>query len=458
MSRKRPMDQLSGAAAAESEPLPTRPRLASAAAVLAHIARATSWQSLVEVDPELPAVEQHARMRAVRNRLVRVAHPDRMPEAEQQRAAVEATANLNRLWEAACRGDEQPKPDSIGLAMAAQPLLMPPQPPVGGDVVPNGSLELLANASRVEGSMPPAMLERPELGCFVGFGNLETLQRCRFLPMATNRCISQDVVAQRVGENLQRLRTTGAYYDFGQISLVAVRQPPSEQVVVDGATGGKLARFYVLDGQHRLSAMVELARERPNTPIWFELSIKVVQDKEAANEALLHMQRCYPADPKCFFAADDEADVACRVLDLARLCWPRAFGGSHITSSRFARAARTPVRPILDDGLFFDVLRDTRLLHEVMHQTTLASGAPLLPPARPQVLFDALWAVNEAMREAGPPGKVAARTFERCEQQLSGCFLGLYRRDETGVKTIDMLRQRRVVPTEASCPLGDGEK
>ena len=60
------------------------------------------------------------------------------------------------------------------------------------------------------------MIERPELGSFVGFGNLDTLRRCRFLPMATNRCISQDVVAQRVGQNLAHLRKTGAYLDFGQ--------------------------------------------------------------------------------------------------------------------------------------------------------------------------------------------------------------------------------------------------
>ena len=29
--------------------------------------------------------------------------------------------------------------------------------------------------------------------------------------------------------------------------------------------------------------------------------MRVVQDKRAANEALLHMQHTYRADPKCFF-------------------------------------------------------------------------------------------------------------------------------------------------------------
>ena len=71
--------------------------------------------------------------------------------------------------------------------------------------------------------------------------------------------------------------------------------------------------------------MGELARERPNVPIWFELSVKVVADKAAANEALLHMQHCYHADPKCFFTRDDEADVASRVLDLQSLRGPTSF-------------------------------------------------------------------------------------------------------------------------------------
>ena len=118
--------------------------------------------------------------------------------------------------------------------------------------------------------------------------------------------------------------------------------------------GDRFARFYVLDGQHRLRTMIELAAERPNVPVWFELSVQVspdpnphpnltlvlslappltcpagssahsscsrrqgddrtktplptlaqvVQDKPAANEALLHMQHCYRADPKCVLQA-----------------------------------------------------------------------------------------------------------------------------------------------------------
>ena len=107
----------------------------------------------------------------------------------------------------------------------------------------------------------------------------------------------------------------------------------------------------------------------------------------------------------------------------------------------------------LSPGLFFDILRDTRLLFEVMRQDQLGDGRPLLPVARPQILFEQLQKVNGAMKAAGAPGKVAARTFERCAQKLSGCYLGLYRRDETGARTMEALRAERVVPPEATCPL-----
>ena len=89
----------------------------------------------------------------------------------------------------------------------------------------------------------------------------------------------------------------------------------------------------------------------------------------------------------------------------------------------------------------------------VVRQTALGSGAPLRPAARPSVLFDAVKALNAAMRDAGPPGKLAQRTFDRCGAKLDGCYLGLYRRDETGVRTMEMLRQKGLVPAEASCPI-----
>ena len=92
-------------------------------------------------------------------------------------------------------------------------------------------------------------------------------------------------------------------------------------------------------------------------------------------------------------------------------------------------------------------------ISQVVRQTSLADGSPLLPSQRPRLLFDALKAVNEALRAAGPPGAVSQRTWSACVERHNGCFLGLYRRDETGAKTIEMLRRARVVPQEAACPI-----
>ena len=289
----------------EAEPSTSLARLESVQDLLGRVASARDWKHLFEFDGDLAVDEQLLRMRAVRNRLVRATHPDRS-SVETQDVAIAATTNLNRLWDQACAAFDEPLSASMdgGVLGASEPpgRLMPPR-----SIEPGGSLEMLANASRVHNNTPPTMLERPELGVFVGFGNFDTLQRCRFLPMTTNRCISQDVVAQRVGQNLAHLRKTGAYLDFGQskatprtrasppqsvrlppspppapvacrpqvclpvvvpdlctavatrsVALVAVREPPSEQIVVDAASGRRYARFYVLDGQHRLSTMVDL--------------------------------------------------------------------------------------------------------------------------------------------------------------------------------------------------------
>ena len=433
--------------------------------IIDRILQATDWRALFEVrtnfgDGNSDSIEAQWAARSVRNRLMRVAHPDRATDDVSMQRANAATSNINLLWEQAMRAFE-PSGTSVSshndAAVQGMPtfglgpsgMLMPP-PSQPAAIEPGGALEILKRACAL-GERPPSMLERPELGVYVGFGNLDTLRSCKFLPMATNRCISQDVVAQRVAQNLARLRERGAYFDFGQISLVAVKNPSSEQYIEED--GQRYARFYVLDGQHRLTAMGELARERPNVPIWFELSVKVVADKAAANEALLHMQHCYHADPKCFFTRDDEADVASRVLDLAKLAWPNVFSTSAGARSSFARPQRPTIRPKLDDGLLFDVLRDTKLLFEVIRQQTLADGSELRPGTRPSVLFDALRAVNDAIRCAGPPGNVAQRTFAACAERHNGCYLGLYRRDETGAKIMERLRGLQVVPQDASCPL-----
>ena len=72
--------------------------------------------------------------------------------------------------------------------------------------------------------------------------------------MATNRCVSRDVVGQRVAQNLRRLRETGTYCDFGQILLVAVSSPAEEQYVEEGR--GEARQRFAFHGQRRLSTML----------------------------------------------------------------------------------------------------------------------------------------------------------------------------------------------------------
>lgn len=461
-------DAASSSAAAVGFPAEKRSRGSSRRtgldATLERVLAATDWRSLFLAEAEGGASDRGSveiAARAVRNRLVQVVHPDHVP-LEHRLRATQAAQHLNMLWDQARRhftggasadseaderagGGRDPAAGDGSLtgAAAAAPGAML----LTGMEQPGGSLDLLLREVRAG-----RMIERREISTYVGFGATETLELCRFLPMATNRCISQDVVAQRVNENLTRLRERGSYANFGQISVVAVRQPATEQVCLEPADelGGSqccFARFYVLDGQHRLRTMEQLRLERPDKPIWFELSVKVVDNKSAANEALLLMQNCYRADPRCFFSEDDEAELASRTLDQAKLTWPNAFSSSSAAS--FKRVQRPINRPQLDDGLFFDLLRDTHLL-------TAARGHSCPANELPKLLFDALTAVNDALEDIAEEHQIVAdSTIAACMGRLDGCFLGLYRRDGSGRKIIEALKVDGKVPEEAICRLDE---
>ena len=96
-----------------------------------------------------------------------------------------------------------------------------------------------------------------------------------------------------------------------------------------------------------------------------------------------------------------------------------------------------------------------RLVPSPMPRPAVCCPASHLP-VPPALLFrhlDEMTQVNRVMSEAGPPGNVSQRTFAACASRHGGCFLGLYRRDETGVRTMERLRRARVVPDDASCQL-----
>ncbi len=163
-----------------------------------------NWQDLFEVDSSVPtdeAQEMHAR--AIRNRLFRASHPDRaVQDEESQQRAHQATVRINQLWDQACRFFAAPVHATVndsnqpgnGGAVSSTLLVSRFLAPPDLTNVPDGSLEMLAKACHMQ---PPTMLQMPQLDAYTGFGSFNTLQSCRFLAMSTNRCVSQDVVAQR---------------------------------------------------------------------------------------------------------------------------------------------------------------------------------------------------------------------------------------------------------------------
>lgn len=343
-------------------------------------------------------------------------------------------------------------------------------------------LDLLAAAVDREGRpKQPELLYSPNLGSYTGFARAGMLKdNAVFEAMAANRCVSTEVIATRTAENCRKRISGSAYHDFGLISFAVVRydaaggRTAQYEEKLDAASGHarRLPLFYVLDGQHRLTTMLELmdsetwvglpdeVRQKHATDaenIFFQISVKVVEDKASANAALMQMQDCYPPDKRCFFTADQEANVASGALELAKLAWPRAFIRLDV---RGKKNKLVPERPKLDDGCFFDFLRDTNLL-------TLAASSSLALPEKVRYLFDHLKVVNDAVQRGGPPGKLSRDMFNSCSIITSGCYLGYYRHDSNGVDLMTRLLQatdersqlapdstgrKPVLPDTASCP------
>ena len=357
---------------------------------------------------------------------------------------------------------------------------------VPASFVRGGVLELLDHlaAATDENGTPktPELIYSAELGVYTGFARAVMLKRdAKFEAMAANRCVSTEVIATRTAENCRRRMAGGAYHDFGLISLVVVRyaadggRGAQYRDITDVVTGKTVRHpmFYVLDGQHRLSTMnalmdpeswvgvEEAARQRfvaDAERIAFQISVKVVERQQDANRALMQMQDCYMPDKRCFFIEEHEANVAGGALDLAKLAWPRAFVPLDV---RGKTNKLIPDRPLLDDGCFFDFLRDTGLL-----RLATANAIPLGDKAR--YLFDHLLIVNEAIRTGGAPGKLSDEEFRKLADangRTSGCFLGYYRRDANGIDLMAKLKRATdarsslpsqgagnpVVPPEAAC-------
>jgi len=263
---------------------------------------------------------------ATRARLLKMSHPDR---GRQHRQALwqlrnDASAHINELWkrwtsQSSDRGASPSARDSDGPrahsgdVMAAYTMEQEDACSRRFNTGGQGSgssiqmLELLRRTGKLACS--------EELRTYIGFGEYLTMSGCVFEPLGTNRAVNVDVVQKRVQKNLSSLLHRQRYCDFGTISLCAVRG--------DDIAPNNCAKFYILDGQHRIAVMQSLKEMRPNASIHFELRCKVVSSHREATEELFSMQDCHPPDPRCFFDSRQENEMASLLLDFAKIRWPQ---------------------------------------------------------------------------------------------------------------------------------------
>lgn len=219
---------------------------------------------------------------------------------------------------------------------------------------------------------------------YVGFASFNDLvgSSCTFQPMNSNRVIDRAVVRERYERNLAHWDAHQAYMDFGELSLLVLRQSPRPD-------------FLVMDGQHRTAAMALLHAAHPERQIRFRWSCKVVDDEAEAWQALRHFQDAHPSDPRSFFPTQAQNARAAELVERVATEFPDTF-------RRQTRG--DPDRPYLNDGLVYDLARE------------------VMDCADP-------WA--ELLRVNARMARMSAEALQvRSEGMLSkcrGCFLGLLR-------------------------------
>ena len=83
-----------------------------------------------------------------------------------------------------------------------------------------------------------------------------------FEALACQRVVDQNIVKERVLQNLNSIKSTGTHLDFCEIKLCALR-------------GQMNPKLYLVDGQHRTCTMMILTNTH-NIDIEFQASIKLV--------------------------------------------------------------------------------------------------------------------------------------------------------------------------------------
>ena len=188
---------------------------------------------------------------------------------------------------------------------------------------------------------------------YTGFAQYASLMKsgCAFLPMNTNRAINDDVVAERVLENEENYGKCGTYLEFGQINLIVIESYPKME-------------FFIMDGQHRVKTMDVLASKYPERPIFFQFRAKVLSDQQNARFELLHFQKSYPSDPRCFLENISQNRIAAILLARMKEAFPRCVFKPISVNVRYGKRIGDPDRPYLNDSLFFWLLSHSGLMSD----------------------------------------------------------------------------------------------
>jgi len=264
-----------------------------------------------------------------------------------------------------------------------------------------------------QGVREHSLVKSPDGSVYTGFANFRDLaaSSCLFASMNSNRALNMDVVNERVLSNLERLKTTGSFYDFGQVHFLVINSDPTKT-------------FHIMDGQHRCATMQQLLPYE--NPLNFQFRVKVVNSEEEAAEELAHFQNIYPTDGRSFFQTQQQTIVATAVLDRFKASAKAGLFRPVVLKSRVGQRTGDPDRPLLTDYIFFGILKDSGLL-ERYHEAEQVLGA--------------LKKMDEALERLGKtdPRKLGNGVTQKMVQKAKelNSFLGFLRPGKLEWKTVE---------------------
>lgn len=188
---------------------------------------------------------------------------------------------------------------------------------------------------------------------YVGFMNINTLNiQCEV--MASNRIMNNNVIELRVKENKEEFKKSGKLLDFGTAILVVIREHKDD-------------KFYVADGQHRISTLYKLKEEEISDNLWISVTVKMVNTEKEARDYLKLFQKQYPPDIRMFSENMNERNRKTDIINMFRVMYPNAFNIydkrelSKINDSSIENYRMEVERPNLSDGLICNLYRDINI-------------------------------------------------------------------------------------------------